>query len=197
MYSSENGHGREVKTVPTKAQTKNARSSMPTLMPDPPIKYEANQTLPSPPSTSVPHFNHMVMPPPPVQNFGVQTPDPGMVSDADLLLNLHSPFPGASPPGARSSLQNMISFPQNASIASTLQQAQQNDFSPTFASYGTPSDNSFGDMVIDAQDIDMSLLGVDMMPWDIEYLPHDLLYMGDGNFGMGHAGGGNSGVPDG
>jgi len=38
-------------------------------------------------------------------------------------------------------------------------------------------------MVIDTQDVDMSLLGADMMPWDLEYLPHDMLYFGDGTFG--------------
>jgi hypothetical protein len=40
-------------------------------------------------------------------------------------------------------------------------------------------------MVIDTQDVDMSLLGADMMPWDLEYLPHDMLYFGDGGFGNG------------
>ena len=44
-------------------------------------------------------------------------------------------------------------------------------------------------MVIDAQDVDMSLLGADMMPWDLEYLPHDMLYFGDGSFGNGAFGG--------
>jgi hypothetical protein len=52
-------------------------------------------------------------------------------------------------------------------------------------------------MVIDTQDVDMSLLGADMMPWDLEYLPHDMLYFGDGN--GGYAGGmgedGGSGTP--
>jgi hypothetical protein len=44
-------------------------------------------------------------------------------------------------------------------------------------------------MVIDTQDIDMSILGADMMPWDLEYLPHDMLYFGDGNFGDNGFGG--------
>lgn len=51
-----------------------------------------------------------------------------------------------------------------------------------------PSDNTFGDMVIDTQDVDMSLLGADMMPWDLEYLPHDMLYFGETNFGNGGLG---------
>lgn len=39
-------------------------------------------------------------------------------------------------------------------------------------------------MVIDSQDIDMSALGADMMPWDLEYLPHDLMFYNDGGFGV-------------
>jgi hypothetical protein len=64
---------------------------------------------------------------------------------------------------------------------------QQNlgqETSPTgFAAYPTPSE-TFGDMVIDSQDIDMSALGGDMMPWDLEYLPHDLMFYNDGGFGV-------------
>ena len=62
-------------------------------------------------------------------------------------------------------------------------QVQPSEFSPTFGMYNTPSNNAFGDMVIDTQDVDMSVLGADMMPWDLEYLPHDVLYFGDGVFG--------------
>ena len=42
-------------------------------------------------------------------------------------------------------------------------------------------------MVIDTQDVDMSLLGADMMPWDLEYLPDEMLYFGEGGV-FGHAG---------
>jgi hypothetical protein len=61
----------------------------------------------------------------------------------------------------------------------------QETFSPSFGTFNTPSDNTFGDMVIDTQDVDMSLLGADMMPWDLEYLPHEMLYFGDGAFASG------------
>jgi hypothetical protein len=55
-----------------------------------------------------------------------------------------------------------------------------------FAHYSAPSE-TFGDMVIDSQDIDMSALGAEMMPWnlELEYLPHDLMFYGDGSFGLG------------
>jgi hypothetical protein len=62
-------------------------------------------------------------------------------------------------------------------------QLQPSEFSPTFGMYSTPSNNTIGDMVIDTQDVDMSVLGADMMPWDLEYLPHDMLYFSDGIFG--------------
>jgi len=39
-------------------------------------------------------------------------------------------------------------------------------------------------MVIDSQEVDMSLLGADMMPWDLEYLPQDMFYFGDGGYGL-------------
>lgn len=75
-------------------------------------------------------------------------------------------------------------------------QSHRNDFSPTFGTYSTPADNTFGDMVIDTQDVDMSLLGADMMPWDLEYLPHDILYFNDNSFGgNGLNDSGGSGTP--
>jgi len=52
-----------------------------------------------------------------------------------------------------------------------------------------PTDQGFGDMVIDSQEVDMSVLGADMMPWDLEYLPHDLLLYGDAGFGVEEGGG--------
>jgi hypothetical protein len=49
-------------------------------------------------------------------------------------------------------------------------------------------------MVINTQDVDMSLLGADMMPWDLEYLPHEMLYFGDGAFANGGFGGNSAGA---
>jgi hypothetical protein len=51
----------------------------------------------------------------------------------------------------------------------------------------------FGDMMIQSQDIDMSALGDDMMPW-LEYLPHEMLHFdGSGEFVGGGGGGGVDG----
>lgn len=40
----------------------------------------------------------------------------------------------------------------------------------------------FGDMVIDSQEVDMSIIGAEMMPWDLEYLPSDMFYFGGGGY---------------
>jgi hypothetical protein len=138
-------------------------------------KLDAYRPLSSP-STLSP-FTHTSMAPP-NQPFGVLTPDPVLVSDADLLLNLHSPFPSASPAATRSTHMRTTSAPENTQLR----------HSPSLSGYPTPSDNTFGDMVIDVQDIDMSLLGTDMMPWDLEYLPCDLMGFGEGVFENGDGG---------
>ncbi|KNG44418.1 pathway-specific nitrogen regulator [Stemphylium lycopersici] len=186
MYTSENGESRTTKPPPPKPSPGSTQPSIASLISDPPIKFESQQSLPSPSGFS--QFSSASMPPPPPnQPFNnMPTPDPVMVSDADLLLNLHSPFSGGSPATMRTPLQNPTSYTRSTS---QLRPTPQNEFSPTFASLNGPSENAFGDMVIDAQDVDMSLLGADMMPWDLEYLPHDMLYFGDVNFGNGAFGG--------
>lgn len=149
------------------------------------------------PSTSFPQtFNHVQplhgsMPPPAhtatrqQQHFSPSLIDPALVSDADLLLNLHSPYAtGNSPaPGGTA----------GSSYFSAALQSQRpgHAFSPMHSSNlslnsppgattnttgaGPPSISMhFGDMMIESQDIDVSALGDDMMPW-LEYLPHDML----------------------
>ena len=187
MYTSENNTGRETKSGPAKRSPASTRPSIAALISNPPVKFE------QPPMASpsvYPPFDPASMPPPPANNpYGtVPAPDPALVSDADLLLNLHSPFTSASP--GQPPLQNATSYVRSASIHSNQgHQTQPNEFSPTFGTYAGPSDITFGDMVIDTQDVDMSVLGADMMPWDLEYLPHDMLYFGDGTFGANDMGG--------
>ena len=196
MYTSENGEGRSTKPPPAKVPPASTQPSIASLISDPPIKFEPrHQSLPSPSAFS--QFSSASMPPPPPNpSFNhIPTPDPVLVSDADLLLNLHSPFSGGSPSAIRTPLQNPTSYTRSSSQQhNQLHPTPQTEFSPTFGTFNTPSDNTFGDMVIDTQDVDMSLLGADMMPWDLEYLPHDMLYFGDGGFGNGgFAGDGASG----
>jgi hypothetical protein len=178
MYSSENNNTRDQKAAPRAS----SQPSIASLISDAPMRFDSAQS--SLQSPSMTQFNHASMPPPPSFSNTMPTPDPVLVSDADLLLNLHSPFSATSP--RTSAIQSQTSFAR----ASSQTQHNQNDFSPTFGTYPTPSDNTFGDMVIDTQDVDMSLLGADMMPWDLEYLPHDMLYFGQDNFGHGMEGDG-------
>ncbi|KAJ4333958.1 hypothetical protein N0V87_007217 [Didymella glomerata] len=188
MYTSENNNSRETKTT-SKRSPASTHPSIASLISTPPVKFEPSQA-PMPSPSIYPPFDPASMPPPPANNpYGlVPAPDPALVSDADLLLNLHSPFNSASP--GQAPLQNTTSYIRSASMSnSQAQQVQANEFSPTFGMYTTPSDNAFGDMVIDTQDVDMSVLGADMMPWDLEYLPHDMLYFGDGTFNTNDMGG--------
>ncbi|KAL6703975.1 hypothetical protein ACN47E_008913 [Coniothyrium glycines] len=183
MYTSEHPEGRNTKkTRPPPAST---RPSIASLISEPPLNFEHPMASPS---SAFPPFGTTTMPPPPHNHTfnAMPTPDPALVSDADLLLNLHSPFSSTSPTSKRGPMQNITSYTRNTSLANTQpNQAvpSQNDFASTFGSFSTPSDTTFGDMVIDTQDIDMSVLGADMMPWDLEYLPHDMLYFGDNGFG--------------
>lgn len=197
MYTSENNNTRDTKPLQAKPIPPLASSqpSIASVISNPTIKFEPSQTMPSP--ASFPSFDPTTMPPPPTQNLNtVPTPDPVLVSDADLLLNLHSPFSASSPGNPRPPLQptsfarSTTSAPSNNPPNPQPPPPQQTDFSPTaFTTYPTPSDHAFGDMVIDSQEVDMSVLGADMMPWDLEYLPHDMLYFGDAAaFGVGGVG---------
>jgi len=196
MYTSENNESRNAKTAPTKLPLASTQPSIASLISESPVKFKPHQPLTSP--SSFAHFDPVSMPPPPNQAYnGVTTPDPALVSDADLLLNLHSPFATSSPPATRLSTQNPTSYTRTTPSTSNLHtqpQKTSNEFSPTMGSMSTSSDNAFGDMFIDTQDVDMSVLGADMMPWDLEYLPHDMLYFNDGNFGP--SGFGNDDAPN-
>ena len=196
MYTSENS------TRDTKSAAETTQPSIASVLSKAPIqpriKYES--TLPSShfslPSTAHQTFDPASMPPPPSTNFNsLSTPDPVLVSDADLLLNLHSPYSASSPNVTRQTVSSsdISSFqqPRNSSMISNISQ----DFSPPgFGHFPTPSDTFppfffkfsvaaccsscvmiyiCGDMVIDTQDVDMSLLGPEMMPWELEYLPHE------------------------
>ncbi|KAF2202840.1 hypothetical protein GQ43DRAFT_297123 [Delitschia confertaspora ATCC 74209] len=131
---------------------------------------------------------------PPPTNFN-PTHDPALVSDADLLLNIHSPFAGNSPNAARLSNPSSTFGTRRleGSIHPSPQTGPNQDFSPgeaPFSTYPTPCDGPtsqvpFGDMMIESQDIDMSALGDDMVPWLESYLPHDMFGYFDSSGGFG------------
>lgn len=178
MYTADNAR----ETKPAADTTQFSIASVLSTPPiQPRIKYEPPLASPAFPLSNHP-FDPSSMPPPPSNTFNnLSTPDPVLVSDADLLLNLHSPYSTSSPSAARQPSASNSSFQQqrNSSVINNMPQ----DFSPPgFGHFPIPSD-TFGDMVIDTQDVDMSLLGPGMMPWDLEYLPHDLDF--SAGFGVG------------
>jgi hypothetical protein len=129
-------------------------------------------------------FNPTAMLPPSTNYSAVTTPDSILVSDADLLLNLHSTYPASSPNTSTYPAQNQAGLPsylRNVSIPAPTQSISSHQLSPTaFGPFPTPAD-VFGDMVIDSQDVDMSALSADMPPWDLEFLPSDFnMFFGDG-----------------
>jgi hypothetical protein len=104
------------------------------------------------------------------QNF-----DSSSISDADLLLNLHTPY------NTSSHLDNH----ENAATA-TSQLIADNALSPFVGQqqqYQDVYENDvfavpYGSMMIESQDIDMSAVMTDDLMW-LEYLPHDLMDMYD------------------
>jgi hypothetical protein len=144
------------------------------------VTYPSTSRFPSYGATSRRHPSQPMAPPAP--KFSQIQSDQASTSDAEMLLGLqNSPF--AQTPGSHHSFdtaQNMSS-PNNP----------RSD--PGSASYGYannasmfPGPNSYlglggvGDMMMESQEIDMSTIGGDMMPW-LEYLPHDVLNFFDGN----------------
>ncbi|KAL1598759.1 hypothetical protein SLS60_007901 [Paraconiothyrium brasiliense] len=202
MYTSENGKARDNKPLqPKPAPDTNGRAPLTSTLSSDATKFE-----PTPLNTSAPFisFDSSIMPPPPLApNINtVSTSDPVLVSDADLLLNLHSPYSASSPNSSRLPLQptsfarGSMSVPTNNTLSPQQQQSSQSAFSSSFATFPTSTDQTFGDMVIDSQEVDMSVLGADMMPWDLEYLPHDMLYYGDSAFGLGLPDDTGTGAPE-
>lgn len=115
---------------------------------------------------------------PSTSNFHTST-DPGLISDADLLLNLHSPFSAGASPRLPNGLPSFSSPPtvhqhQPPLGPSNVFSMHNNSLFGHTGSFDGSGAIPFGDMMIESQDIDMSALGDDMVPW-LEYLPHDML----------------------
>ncbi|KAF2469801.1 uncharacterized protein BDR25DRAFT_39726 [Lindgomyces ingoldianus] len=203
MYTPDNGHTRESKPSNSNHVVDGAQPSIASILSKPPtngppanprIKYESSQTMPSSstfPMPSSQQFNPTSMPPPSNTFHNVHTPDPVLVSDADLLLNLHSPFSAGSPNTSRLPNIPFTTHRGSTSVPTNQPPNANQDFSPgAFGQYPTPSDgtnsgvNFIGDMMIESQEIDMSALASEMMPWDLEYMPHDILPFYDNGGGF-------------
>ncbi|GME28598.1 uncharacterized protein LTHEOB_2643 [Neofusicoccum parvum] len=120
-----------------------------------------------------------MQPPPPPANSSAYISDPSLVSDADLLLNLHSPYSTASSPAGRGPAPGTT---PTASVNSPTgpypsQQSHTLGGAGSGMQPGPPPNVGpipFGDMMIETQDMDMSALGDNMGAW-LEWLPHDMV----------------------
>jgi hypothetical protein len=133
---------------------------------------------------------------PPVPKYTSVSADPASTSDAEMLLGLqNSPYshPSGGSHHSYDGAQNM------ASPSNTRHDSHSNsyDFSQSSPNIFPGGANGYvglggvGDMMMESQEIDMSTMGNDMMPW-LEYLPQDVLNFfdnanGNGN-GMNNAG---------
>jgi hypothetical protein len=138
--------------------------------------------------------------PPPAQKYASMTSDHASTSDAEMLLGLqHSPFSQST--GTHHSFETS----QAINTPTTSQNDYNFEFSPQNSQMYSQSSNNYiglggiGDMMMESQEIDMSSLGNDMIPW-LEYLPQDMLQLYDSANGAGMGNGqlndGNMGSSD-
>ena len=143
------------------------------------------------PSQPIQHHSQPMAPP--VPKYVPVYADPASTSDAEMLLGLQqSPFPQT--PGSHHSFEHT---PNITSPPATRHDSSNSfDFSPSNANVFSNGPNGYmglgggvGEMMMQSQEIDMSALGGDMMPW-LEYLPQNMLdFFDNGNTG-GSMGGG-------
>lgn len=118
--------------------------------------------------------------PPPASKYTHAISDGASTSDAEMLLGLqNSPYSHRAPTSSHHSYDHTSS--QNLSH----QDPRSNyDFGGGFGSAGGNSGAGWGmgDMMMESQEIDMSTIGGEMMPW-LEYLPQDMLNFFDGGTG--------------
>ncbi len=104
--------------------------------------------------------------PPPAPKYGHM--DGTSTSDAEILLGLQN-SPYAHTPGSHHSYEHNMTSPSN-----------QHDGIHADFGFGRGGNGGFlvhggvGDMMMESQEIDMSTIGGDMMPW-LDYLPQDML----------------------
>lgn len=116
---------------------------------------------------------------PPVSKYPPVYGDPASTSDAEMLLGLqNSPF--AQTPGSHHSFEdtpNITSPPTTRHDTSNTFDFAQNNANVLPGGY-VGLGGGIGEMMMQSQEIDMSTLGGDMMPW-LEYLPQNMLDLFD------------------
>jgi hypothetical protein len=121
---------------------------------------------------------------PPVPKYSSMTADSATTSDAEMLLELqNSPFPQTPGSHHQYDTSHAISSPSSARHGSA---GNSYDFSQHASMYPAAPSTYLGsggvpDMMMQSQEIDMSSLTEEMMPW-LEYIPQE--YFESGNTGI-------------
>ncbi|RDL39629.1 Uncharacterized protein BP5553_03969 [Venustampulla echinocandica] len=116
--------------------------------------------------------------PPPAPRFPSVASDGTTTSDAEMLLGLqNSAYASPHTPSSHypyDPTQNVTSptSTRHDPVTTPYDFSQNND--GMFGMHGDMGLGGMGDVMMESQDIDMSALGGDMMPW-LEYLPQDVL----------------------
>jgi hypothetical protein len=125
--------------------------------------------------------------PPPAPKYTPISSDPATTSDAEMLLGLQN-SPYAQTPGSHHSYDQSqnITSPSNSrqDPTSTFDFTQNGTHLFSGGLNGYMVMGGVGDMMMESQEIDMSALDGDMMPW-LEYLPQDVLNFFDNGNGTG------------
>lgn len=188
MYQNLNGEQPQQHPPPTPTQTGAGnmiydpiRSSLPES------SAGSTSTIAYPPASKYPSYeaqdyrqqSQSMAPPPP--KYSQISSDPATTSDAEMLLTLQN-----SPYAHTSSSHHSFDASPAISSPNTRHDAPAGTYGYPNSSNAFPGPNSYlglggmGDMMMESQDIDMSTMGGDMMPW-LEYLPQDVLHFFDGN----------------
>jgi len=135
---------------------------------------------------------------PPAPKYTPMSSDPASTSDAEMLLGLqNSPYSHHTPGSTQSFDHNpsqSITSPSSTRADTSSFDFAHNNTSMFSGSNSYLGMGGVGDMIMDSQEIDMSTLGGDMMPW---YLPQDVFNFFDtggsaltmsGNVEMGNMG---------
>jgi hypothetical protein len=121
---------------------------------------------------------------PPAPKYTPMSAEPASTSDAEMLLGLQNSPYSHHTPGSAGSFDHNVSQSMT-SPSSTRPDPGSFDFvqggSSLFPAGSYLGMGGVGDVIMDTQEIDMSTLGGDMMPW---YLPQDVLNFFD-NGGSG------------
>ncbi|KAJ5042838.1 uncharacterized protein L3040_004230 [Drepanopeziza brunnea f. sp. 'multigermtubi'] len=94
--------------------------------------------------------------------YSAETADHASTSDAEMLLGLQNPYSHGTP----TPYQSYNNTPRGM--------RSPHDMRCDSASYDFSQGGNVGDMMLESQEIDVSSLGGEIMPW-LEYLPQDML----------------------